>query len=153
MSGGVIAWATPGYEINTNGNALRWGTLYNFRFHAASPPQLVEATIGLFRPGFPDSVRTQTLGPSAPPGEACVPTDDGTGCAAYPCSAALEEICMSTVLHLSPDGAMRVVACECLDWLTCRVELDDGLLLSSGAPDSPHRAHPAGWHDDSGFGG
>jgi len=50
---------------NPNANALRWGTLYNFRFDSNSPPVSDAAvTIGLFKPGVPSSVTITTLGPS-----------------------------------------------------------------------------------------
>ncbi len=58
-----IKWFTQTYDENINANALRWGTLYNFRFDADSPPISAMATIGLFRPGTPDSVTAATLGP------------------------------------------------------------------------------------------
>jgi hypothetical protein len=55
-SGGWVTWATDDYSVNVNANALRWSTLYNFRFDADSPPQAALASIGLFRPGGPGSV-------------------------------------------------------------------------------------------------
>jgi hypothetical protein len=46
-----MVWRTVStYEENQNANALRWGTLYNFRFTANSPPISGQAGIGLFRP-------------------------------------------------------------------------------------------------------
>jgi len=48
VAGGSITWATQTFVENPNANALRWGTLYNFRFDANSPPAGVVAHIGLF---------------------------------------------------------------------------------------------------------
>jgi hypothetical protein len=47
-------WDTQDYAANPNANALRWGTLYNFRFDANVPPPgatLIE--LRLFKPGTP----------------------------------------------------------------------------------------------------
>ncbi len=48
---GSIGWSTQTIAQNINANALRWGTLYNFRFTANVAPVNANATIGLFRPG------------------------------------------------------------------------------------------------------
>lgn len=61
---GAITWATTPHASNPNANALRWGTLYNFRFEANLPPAAIEATIGLFKPGTPASVSASTSGPA-----------------------------------------------------------------------------------------
>jgi len=50
---GGISWATQTFAQNAN--ALRWGTLYNFRFTANVAPNMTgSATIGLFAPGAGD---------------------------------------------------------------------------------------------------
>ncbi len=65
LSNGVLTWSTQSFAENQNANALRWGTMYNFRFDANSPPTSVEATLGLFRPGAaPDPLLT-VAGPAA----------------------------------------------------------------------------------------
>jgi len=71
-SGGVISWATDEFDVNTNGNALRWSTLYNFRFDAQVAPGSVTATLGLFKPGSPAAVTVSVLGPipECAPGDA-----------------------------------------------------------------------------------
>jgi hypothetical protein len=63
-SGPMLQWSTEDHAQNTDANALRWGTLYNFRFDLDLPPALGEATVGLFRPGTPSSVVTQTWVPN-----------------------------------------------------------------------------------------
>ena len=58
-----ITWATETFAQNPNANAIRWGTLYNFRFESNRPPQAVNATVGFFKTGQPITVAVQ--GPSA----------------------------------------------------------------------------------------
>jgi hypothetical protein len=54
--GGEISWATTPHGTNVNANAIRWGTLYNFRFDASVPPVLGTVTMGLFKPGINSSL-------------------------------------------------------------------------------------------------
>jgi len=54
-----LTWATETFAQNQNANAIRWGTLYNFRFDADQPPQTAAATVGFFKTGSPISVQTQ----------------------------------------------------------------------------------------------
>lgn len=63
-----ISWTTDTFAVNQNANAIRWGTLYNFRFDVNAPPVSGDVTIGLFRPGSPNSVTATTIVPQpAPP--------------------------------------------------------------------------------------
>lgn len=48
-----VTWSTWDFEADWNANALRWGTLYNFRFDADIGPGLAAVSLGLFRPGPP----------------------------------------------------------------------------------------------------
>src|SRR6059036_550804 len=41
-----ITWSTETFATNQNANAIRWGTLYNFRFDADQPPNPTNATVG-----------------------------------------------------------------------------------------------------------
>jgi hypothetical protein len=63
VAGGSIVWTTETYSENQNANALRWGTLYNFRFDSPVPPVGGEATLGLFRPGIPGEIAVNTVVP------------------------------------------------------------------------------------------
>ena len=76
-----VKWSTQTYDENPNANALRWGTLYNFRFDANVAPGTSSIAIGLFRPGNPDAVSVTTVAPlfcgAAPDGTEC---DDLNGC-------------------------------------------------------------------------
>lgn len=59
-----IVWATTPFIFDENANALRWGTLYNFRFDANVAPQPALITIGFFKPGSPNEVVVSSIGPS-----------------------------------------------------------------------------------------
>ena len=50
---GALTWACAREARDPSANALRWGTLYNFRFDAPRPPRTVTAILGLWRPGSP----------------------------------------------------------------------------------------------------
>lgn len=63
-----ISWnMVDDFATDPNGNALRWGTLYNFRFDTDAPP-IVDCVgaldIELFKPGTPVSVTAMTVVPS-----------------------------------------------------------------------------------------
>ena len=64
-SGGTIAWSTSLSTIDPGANALRWGTLYNLRFTANSPPGPAIANIGLFETGVPGALNVAVQGPTA----------------------------------------------------------------------------------------
>ncbi len=78
-----IVWATESFGANENANALRWGTLYNFRFEADSPPVETNIEIGLFKPGLPDTMIVTAIGPEGPV-VPCVEDLDGDGTVAVP---------------------------------------------------------------------
>jgi hypothetical protein len=63
VASGTISWSTADFASNQLANALRWGTLYNFRFDANRPPQPTDITLTLFRPGTPEAVTAATVGP------------------------------------------------------------------------------------------
>jgi len=68
-----ITWNTETFAQNQNANAIRWGTLYNFRFDADQPPQTASATVGFFKTGSPMMVAIQ-----APAGGTPTPTPTAT---------------------------------------------------------------------------
>jgi hypothetical protein len=54
-----ITWSTVPFATNTYANALRWGTMYNFRFTANVAPNAAgAATIGIFKPANSNSPAT-----------------------------------------------------------------------------------------------
>jgi hypothetical protein len=52
-------WSCETFAQNQNANAIRWGTLYNFRFDSSSPPAISIGNIGFFKTGSPISVQIQ----------------------------------------------------------------------------------------------
>ena len=54
-----LTWSSETFAQNQNANAIRWGTLYNFRFDADQPPQAANATVGFFKTGSPITVGIQ----------------------------------------------------------------------------------------------
>ncbi len=71
----AVSWSTSAYDVNPNANALRWGTLYNFRFVADSRPREGLGTLTLFAPGTPASVQVLIDIPAGP----CVPDVNADG--------------------------------------------------------------------------
>jgi hypothetical protein len=87
LAGGALTWeATETFAQDPNGNAIRWGTMYNFRFDASTGPTNDQVTIGLYEPGTPAAIDADVRTPHAPvePGTALC-FGDGSG-AACPCS-------------------------------------------------------------------
>ena len=51
QTGTGLTWNSETFAQNQNANAIRWGTLYNFRFDSNRPPQAATATIGFLQDG------------------------------------------------------------------------------------------------------
>lgn len=45
-----VNWATTPHAVDPSANALRWDTLYNFRFQSPKPPKSGVVTLSLFKP-------------------------------------------------------------------------------------------------------
>src|SRR6266566_5705506 len=67
QDGSSITWSTETFAQNQNANAIRFGTLYNFRFDADQPPQSANATVGFFKTGSPTNVGIQAPASSGTP--------------------------------------------------------------------------------------
>lgn len=79
VGAGSVEWSTEPFDTNPNANAIRWGTLDNFRFHANRAPVLGTVTLGLFAPGNPDDPASVRV-PGVPvPADACPGDFDGSG--------------------------------------------------------------------------
>ncbi len=63
FSGSAVTWETDDFGTNPNANAIRWSTMYNFRFDANRAPQTTDVTLGIFKPGTPTAVLASTTGP------------------------------------------------------------------------------------------
>jgi hypothetical protein len=84
-SGPSLAWSTTPFVLDPEANALRWGTLYNFRFEADVRPATGNVAIGLFRPGAPGWVTVRTVTPQLCPTALPDADGDGWGDACDPC--------------------------------------------------------------------
>jgi hypothetical protein len=58
-SGTQVSWSSETFALNSNANAIRWGTMYNIRFDSNRPPVNGSATIGFFKTGSPVTVKVQ----------------------------------------------------------------------------------------------
>ena len=61
---GSVKWETETFAQNPNANAIRWGTMYNFRFESDRPPATAQAVVGFFKTGEP--IMVEVLAPGAP---------------------------------------------------------------------------------------
>lgn len=59
QANGAMSWSSETIIQNQNANAIRWSTLYNFRFDSNRPPQMLNATIGFFKTGAPINIQVQ----------------------------------------------------------------------------------------------
>jgi hypothetical protein len=59
----ALSWSSETFAQNQNANAIRFGTLYNFRFDSNRSPQAGNATIGFFKTGAPITVAIQVPTP------------------------------------------------------------------------------------------
>jgi hypothetical protein len=84
-----ITWSTETFATNQNANAIRFGTLYNFRFDADAPPQTANATVGYFKTGDPMTVEIQAPGEGGggTPTPTPTPTPSATATATPPPTA------------------------------------------------------------------
>jgi hypothetical protein len=77
---GVVRWTTPEpYSQNPNTSALRWDTVYNFRFDSNARPETGSAVLGLFVPGTPTSVSGAVIIPGSACGSADFNCDGDVG--------------------------------------------------------------------------
>ncbi len=63
LAAGSLTWSLIPASPPENSNALRWGTLYNFRFDSDRPPNDATITIGLFKPGSPANMTVTAATP------------------------------------------------------------------------------------------
>jgi hypothetical protein len=61
----ALTWQSETIAQNQNANAIRFGTLYNFRFDSNRPPHPASATIGFFKTGAPITVAIESPTPDA----------------------------------------------------------------------------------------
>ncbi|MFO0830741.1 MAG: hypothetical protein U0637_02745 [Phycisphaerales bacterium] len=66
QTGGTLTFACDPYTTSIHANAIRWGTMYNFRFDANVPPAAAggSVTVGLWRAGTPGDFTAAAAVPS-----------------------------------------------------------------------------------------
>jgi len=122
-----VAWETASFEENPDANALRWGTLYNFRFEVAAAPTAGAVSLGLFRPGTPGAVAVPALVPQPCDADAtCDPGEHACNCASdcgdpagaeYECADGFDDDC---------DGDLDCEDGDCCGSPACSLDDHDG---------------------------
>ena len=78
-----LKWATQTFAENPNANALRWGTLYNFRFDTDFAPTSGNVTLEIFRPGVGAIMMAAAVVPQVCNNDgSCSPGEDCNNCPA-----------------------------------------------------------------------
>ncbi len=88
VSAGAVAWTTEAFGTNPNANAIRWSTLYNFRFRADVAPTNGPMRITSFKTGAV-TVVSNVLVPSTP-------AVSGACCTGTVCTVGLDTACTGT---------------------------------------------------------
>lgn len=65
FAGGTVTWTMPVAAPPENSNALRWGTVYNFRFDCNLPPDAMTGNVTLVQYKTVNNVVAQTVRPQA----------------------------------------------------------------------------------------
>lgn len=143
--GQTLTWSTTSYDVDPNANALRWSTLYNFRFEVAAPPEDSSVILGLFKPGQPDKIAIRTTAPRLALldcnengiADSCDVSCAGIGCAPETCGAFAD--CNNNGV---PDDPMCEADCngnnipDSCDLRDCQGELWCGDCNGNDKPDS-----------------
>jgi len=138
IAASTLTWSTERFEDDPNANALRWGTLYNFRFDADVPPASGPLTVGLFRPGTPGEISATASVPELCDGDGSCdlgenPCNCAADCGGHP-DAELE--CMDG-LDADCDGLADCLDSDCCGDVACRADdaYDDTYLSCEDCDD------------------
>ena len=78
--GDMVTWNTDSHAVNPNGNAIRWATMYTFRFDASTAPVGdTNGFAGYFRSGIGDGVGLELDRPGDCLGTECPGDLNGDG--------------------------------------------------------------------------
>ena len=121
VGAGSVTWSTDDFATNENANALRWGTLYNFRFTADAGPATGTATLGLFKPDLFTELTVPAL---------AVPGESGSSCA-NPAAVAVR----NGGSNIGTYAATLPISGGTLN-LSVTADYDFGVVLAYGAPAS-----------------
>ena len=99
----AITWSTQTFEENEWANAIRWGSLYNFRVDVSAEPMEGAVLLGLFKPGPDPDQYLSTIVPM--------------GALIDPCNLPLE----SCATDIDEDGTVNVndLLAAIAEWDTC----------------------------------
>lgn len=64
--GDFAVWSAPGYAVDSNANAILWGTTYSFTYRSDAPPTDGAASVVLFRGNGPSQISMPARVPRAP---------------------------------------------------------------------------------------
>jgi len=122
----AISFSTVAYDTDPMANALRWGTLYNFRFEADVPPVEGPVTLGLFQPGWPPSVSYATMAPRLCDADGtCEPGENPCNCAVDCGEQFADEAVCNDGIDQDCDGQIDCADVDCCDDLACEDGVDD----------------------------
>jgi len=71
LGSALAEWHTDTYAQDANANALRFSTMFNFRFDSNAPPREVLGTLSYFKPGASSDLVVTVLAPDVPPPPTC----------------------------------------------------------------------------------
>lgn len=75
-----VSWTTPQtYAQNQNSSAIRWGSMFNYRFTSDAAPISSTVSLGVFKPGSPTSLAAAAVVPGKLPTPPCPEDLDGNG--------------------------------------------------------------------------
>jgi len=152
----ILTWSTSTFAQDPDANALRWGTIYNYRFDVNIPPIQGEVTMELFRPGTPSSFVVQTVVPGFCNGNgSCELGEDECGCNTDCVPATFETGCFDS-LDNDCDGQLDCADTDdCCGETTCQELNADGDAFgqcedcndsNSSGWETPGEAHDVYWN-------
>ncbi len=97
------------FAANPNANALRWGTMYTFRFRSTQAPVMGTASLGLFKPGAAGDANDLTFALMVPSVPAC-PSIDFNNDGIFPADEDLVDL-----LSMLAGGACSTGNCNSID--------------------------------------
>ena len=120
----TVRWATTPYATNPDANALRWGTLYNFRFDANVPPATTSVFLGLFRPGPVSTLAVAAVTPRLCDNDGfCDASETCTRCPAE-CAGPISAESCGNAVDDDCDGGVDCADPDCCSQASCLAVAD-----------------------------